>query len=84
MARLISSIFLIEKQLDRLSEVKFRLDVDSIKRPSGDIYMATPGVACAPNQAESPHPDWVKFRGTMMISFSGMPNVVRYKIKGVK
>ena len=60
------------------------LDVDSIKRPSGDIYMLTPGVACAPDQAESPRPDWVKFRGTMMISFSGGPKVVRHKIKAVK
>ena len=60
------------------------LDVDLIERPRGDIYMPTPGVACAPDQAESPRPDWVKFRGTMMISFSGGPKVVRHKIKAVK
>ena len=32
------------------------LDESSIKRPSGEIYKLTPGVACSPEQAESPSP----------------------------
>ena len=59
------------------------LNVDLIERPSGEIYMPTPGVVCAPDQAESVCPDWVKFQGTMMISFSRVPKVVRHKIKPV-
>ena len=59
------------------------LDESSIERPSGDIYKVTPGVACSPEQAESPRPDWVKFLGGMMISFSNVPNVVRHEIKAV-
>ena len=59
------------------------LDESSIKRPSGEIYKLTPAVACSPEQAESPHPDWVKFQGGMMISFSDVPKVIRHKIKAV-
>ena len=59
------------------------LDESSIKRPSGEIYKLTPGVACSPEQAESPHPDWVKFQGGMMISFLDVPKVIRHKIKAV-
>ena len=59
------------------------LDETSIERPSGDIYKVTPGVACSPEQAESPHPDWVKFQGGMMISFSDVPKVFWHKIKAV-
>ena len=59
------------------------LNTDSIERPSGEIYKVEPGVACSPEQAESPRPDWVKFQGGMMISFSGVPRVIRYKIKAV-
>ncbi|MCY4385069.1 MAG: hypothetical protein OXE44_18210 [Nitrospinae bacterium] len=59
------------------------LDENSIERPSGDIYKLTFGVACSPEQAESPRPDWVKFQGGMMISFSDAPNVVSHKIRAV-
>ncbi len=59
------------------------LDESSIRRPSGDIYKVTPGVECPPEQAESPRPDWVKFQGGMMISFSDGPQVVRHKINAV-
>lgn len=59
------------------------LDENSIKRPSGDIYKLTFGVACSPEQAESTRPDWVQFQGNMMISFSGAPNVVSHKIRAV-
>ena len=59
------------------------LDESSIERPSGDIYSVTPGVACSPEQAESPRPDWVRFEGGMMVSFSGVPRVVSHKIKAV-
>ena len=52
------------------------LDESSIERPTGDIYKLTPGVVCSPEQAESPHPDWVKFQGGMMISFSDVPKVI--------
>ena len=59
------------------------LHESSIERPSGDIYKVTSGVACSPEQAVSPRPDWVKFQGGMMISFSGMPKVVSHKIRAV-
>ena len=60
------------------------LKEDSIERPSGEIYLLTPGVACSPDQAESPRPDWVKYQGGMMISFSDAPRVIRHEIKAVK
>ena len=59
------------------------LDESSIEQPSGDIYKVTLGVACSPEQAESSRPDWVKFQGGMMISFSDVPKVVHHKIKAV-
>ena len=60
------------------------LKEDSIERPGGEIYMLTPAVACAPDQAESPHPDWVKYQGGMMISFSDASRVIRHEIKAVR
>ena len=60
------------------------LKEDSIERPAGEIYMLTPAVACAPDQAESPHPDWVKYQGGMMISFSDASRVIRHEIKAVR
>ena len=68
-----SALYLYEKLLDE----------SSIERPSGDIYKVTPGVDCSPEQAESPRPDWVRFQGGMMISFSNTPKVVSHKIKAV-
>ena len=59
------------------------LDESSIERPSGDIYKVTPGVECSPEQAESPRPDWIKFQGSMMISFSEGPKMLWHKIKAV-
>ena len=56
------------------------LSESSIKRPSGDIYMVRPGVA--PDQPESPT-SWVRFQGSMTISFSNRPRVIRHKIKAV-
>ena len=46
--------------------------------------MLTPAVACAPDQAEAPHPDWVKYQGGMMISFSDASRVIRHEIKAVR
>ena len=60
------------------------LDASSIERPSGDIYTVTPGVACSPEQAESARPDWVKFHGGMMVSFSAAPRVIRHGIRAVR
>ena len=62
------------------------LKEDSIERPSGEVYLLKPGVACSPDQAESPRPDWVNYQGGMMISFSGAPSsrVIRHEIKAVR
>ena len=59
------------------------LDESSIKRPSGDLYKVTMGVACSPEQAQSSRPDWINYQGGMMISFSDRPKVVRHKIRAV-
>ena len=59
------------------------LGIDAIDRPSGDIYMVTPGVTCSPEQAASSRPDWAQFQGMMMVSFSGAPQVVRHRIRAV-
>ena len=59
------------------------LEVEAIKRPSGNIYMVTPAVSCSPEEAESSRPGWVQFQGGMMISFSGAPKVVQHKIRAV-
>ncbi len=59
------------------------LGESSIEHLHGDIYKITPGVACSPEQAESSRPDWVKFQGGMIISFSGVPKMIRHKIKAV-
>ena len=59
------------------------LNESLIKRPSGDIYKVTMGLECSPEEAKSPHPDWIKFQGGMMISFSGVPKVIRHTIRAV-
>ncbi|MXY58599.1 MAG: hypothetical protein F4Y41_19825 [Gammaproteobacteria bacterium] len=59
------------------------LGADAIAPPSGDIYMITPGVTCSPEQATSSRPDWARFRGGMMISFSDAPQVVCHRIRAV-
>ena len=60
------------------------LKEDSIERPGGEIYLLKPAVACSPDQAESPRPDWVKYQGGMMISFSDAPRVIRHEIKAAR
>ena len=59
------------------------LNESSIERPSGNICMITPAVACPPEQVESPRTDWLKFQGGMMVSFSDVPQVVRHRVKAV-
>ena len=59
------------------------LGTSSIERPRGHIYRVKLGVACSPDQAESSRPDWLKFHGSLMISFSGVPKVIRFTIKAV-
>ena len=60
------------------------LDQDSIVRPKGEIYSVKLGVECTRDQAESPQPDWIRFQGTMMMSFSNAPTVIRHEICAVK
>ena len=60
------------------------LEVSAIERPSGDIYLVTPGVTCSPEEASSSRPDWVQFRGSMMISFAGKASSIRHKIRAVR
>ena len=59
------------------------LAVDAIASPNGEIYTFKLGVVCSPEQAESCRPDWLKFTGTMMISFSGRRSLIRHSIKGI-
>ena len=60
------------------------LDQNSIACPKGDIYSAKLGVECTRNQAESPKPDWIRFQGTMALSFSDGPTVIRHEIRAVR
>ena len=60
------------------------LDQDGIKRPDGEIYSVKLGVECTPAQAESPDPAWARFQGSMAISFSNAPKLIRHEIKAVK
>ena len=73
-------LIVIECALDLYEKL---LDVKSIERPSGDSYRTLLGVACSPEQAESPRPNWMQYRGGMMISFSSVPRTVRHRIRGV-
>ena len=57
------------------------LDETSIQRPAGDIYMVKPGFACPAEQASSSRPDWLRFEGTMMMSFSGQRRLTQYSIR---
>ena len=57
------------------------LDQKSIERPGGDIYMVTPGFACPAEQASSSRPNWLRFEGTIMMSFSGQRKLTQYTIR---
>ena len=59
---------------------KLLLSQDSIARPKGDIYSAKLGVKCTEDQAESTQPSWIRFQGTMMLSFSSARTVIRHEI----
>ena len=59
------------------------LDERSIQRPDGDIYVVKPGFSCPAEQAVSPRPDWLRFNGTMMMTFSSEPKLTRYTIRPV-
>ena len=60
------------------------LEQDLIGRPMGDVYAVKPGVDCSPDQAEAEKPEWIRFQGTMMISFSNIPTVIRHEIRAPK
>ena len=60
------------------------IDQDSIERPMGDVYAVKPGVDCSPEQADAEKPDWIRFQGTMIISFSNTPTVIRHEIRAAK
>ena len=60
------------------------LEQESIMRPKGEIYSVNWGVECNPDQAESPNPDWIRYQGTMMISWCGAPTVIRHEIRAGK
>ena len=59
------------------------LDVETIKRPHGEIYVFSWCFICSPEQADSTCPDWVSFQGTMAVRFSGTPSVITHSIKAV-
>ena len=59
------------------------LDETSIRSPEGDTYMVKPGFECPGEQASSSRPDWLKFDGTMMMSFSREPRLTRHTIRPV-
>ena len=59
------------------------IDVEQVTRPLGDIYTFSFELDCSPDQAESGRPDWAAFRGTMMVSFSGVPSVVSHTVRAV-
>ena len=59
------------------------LKEDWVESPKGEIYIATPAFGCSKEQAEATRPDWLKFGGGMMISFSGRPTVMRHEIRPV-
>ena len=60
------------------------LEQDSIKGPKGDIYSVKWGVECNPEQARSPNPNWLRYQGSMMISWFNAPTMIRYEIKAAK
>ncbi len=57
------------------------LDEASIQRPAGDTYMVTPGFSCPEEQASSSRPDWLRFEGTMIMSFSDHRSLTRHTIR---
>lgn len=57
------------------------VDERSIERPNGEIYIPTPGFACTPDEAASSSPDWLRFEGGMMLSFSTVPTVIRHRLR---
>ena len=59
------------------------LDEPSIQRPGGDIYLVKPGFTCREDQANSPRPDWLRFEGTIMMTFAAEPGLTRHTIRPV-
>lgn len=59
------------------------LDESAVERPPGEIYKVALAVACPPERAESARPAWVRFLGSLMISFSGAPRFLRHRVRAV-
>ena len=59
------------------------MDEASIARPRGDSYVVKPEFECSADQAVSPKPVWLRFRGGAMVSFSARPGVVLHTIRAV-
>ena len=59
------------------------LDVESIQRPHGEIYVFSGCFICSPEQADSTRPDWARYQGSMIVSFSSTPSVITHSIKAV-
>ena len=59
------------------------LDEPSIQRPDGDIYLAIPAFVCHEGQASSPRPDWLRFEGSIMVTFATEAKSTRYTIRPV-
>ena len=59
------------------------LDEPSIQRPDGDIYQVIPAFVCHEDQASSPRPDWLRFEGSIMVTFATEAKSTRYTIRPV-
>ena len=59
------------------------MDETSIVRPRGDCCVVKPEFECSADQAVSPKPVWLGFRGGTMVSLSARPGIVRHKVRAV-
>lgn len=68
-----SALYLYEKLLDE----------GSIWRPGRDAFKVSLGVTGSPDQTKPSSPSWVRFQGSMMVSFSNEPRMSQHKISAV-
>ena len=58
------------------------LDEPSIDRPTGDIYSVVPAVKCPPvEEVQSAHPSWLRYLGSMIVTFSPNPGIEVHRIR---
>ena len=56
----------------------------TIEQPSGGLYLVKPGFECSAEEAKSSRPNWLTYRGGVMVAFGTKPGIVQHTVGAPK